>query len=94
MDRHEKRDMVAFMVSNGYSKKRIMEEIDRCIVLCANHHRQLHFMEKQDGGEHPFSPNRSPAYQQSASKRGAKRNKQFWSRRRKRIREDLDEDED
>jgi len=30
------------MVVNGYSKASIREEIERCIVLCANCHRLEH----------------------------------------------------
>lgn len=31
-----------------YSKNKIMEEIKKCIILCANCHRELHYNEKQD----------------------------------------------
>jgi cytochrome c553 len=30
------------MVNHGYSKRRIREEIERCVVLCANCHRKTH----------------------------------------------------
>ena len=33
---------VSQMVNHGYSKRRIREEIDRCVVLCANCHRTKH----------------------------------------------------
>jgi endo-1,4-beta-mannosidase len=33
---------IAVMVSNGYSKERINKEIAKCIVLCANCHREVH----------------------------------------------------
>ena len=32
-------------IGGGYGKKRILEEIDKCIVLCANCHRTLHYWE-------------------------------------------------
>lgn len=34
---------VSQMVNHGYSKGRIREEMDRCIVLCANCHREEHY---------------------------------------------------
>jgi len=39
----EKRDGVSNMVNDGYSKDRIREEIDRCLVVCANCHRREHY---------------------------------------------------
>jgi len=33
---------VSGMVRYGWAKKRIMEEIERCIPLCANCHRTVH----------------------------------------------------
>lgn len=35
---------VSKLVNDGYSKARIREEIDRCLVLCANCHREEHDM--------------------------------------------------
>jgi hypothetical protein len=40
--RDEKIYDVSAMASNGNSIQKIMEEIDRCDVLCANCHRVLH----------------------------------------------------
>lgn len=34
---------ISQMVNHGYSKVRIREEIERCIVLCANCHRREHY---------------------------------------------------
>jgi hypothetical protein len=34
---------VADMIGSGFSKKRIIEEINKCVVLCSNCHRKLHW---------------------------------------------------
>lgn len=34
---------IAYMVSNGYSIKRIEEELKKCKVLCSNCHRKIHY---------------------------------------------------
>jgi transcription elongation factor Elf1 len=39
----EKTDDVSAMVGRGYAIERIQEEIDKCIVLCANCHNKLHY---------------------------------------------------
>jgi hypothetical protein len=39
---NSKRNGVSQMVNHGYSKRRIREEIERCVVLCANCHRKEH----------------------------------------------------
>jgi len=38
----EKEHAVLEMITDGYSKQRILEEIDRCIPLCVNCHRKEH----------------------------------------------------
>lgn len=38
----KKEGHVGNMVNDGFSIKRILEEIDKCIVLCANCHRKIH----------------------------------------------------
>lgn len=39
----DKRDTVANMVSDEYPKSDIRAEIDKCVLLCANCHRRVHF---------------------------------------------------
>lgn len=39
IDANTKEFAISDMVANGYSWKRIMEEVDKCRPLCANHHR-------------------------------------------------------
>ena len=34
---------ISRMVTDGYSKDKILEEIDKCGVLCSNCHRILHY---------------------------------------------------
>ncbi len=43
----QEKDFSVTAIANGtYSKKRILEEINKCEVLCANCHRKLHYNEK------------------------------------------------
>lgn len=51
----EKTRDVATMVSYGTSIKRILEEISKCDVLCANCHRKLHYMPSSSNGKTPPS---------------------------------------
>jgi predicted HNH restriction endonuclease len=30
------------MIHDGYSKERVIDEIEKCVVLCANCHRKFH----------------------------------------------------
>lgn len=39
---------VAIIVNNGCSREKIMEEIKKCVVLCANCHRKIHYKEKNN----------------------------------------------
>jgi hypothetical protein len=38
------------MVQNTYSNRKIREEIEKCVVLCANCHAKEHYEEKECGG--------------------------------------------
>lgn len=44
IDSTEKENSVANLIGT-YSKKRILEEINKCVVLCANCHRKHHYNE-------------------------------------------------
>lgn len=43
----EKEVCIAEMYRKGWGKKRILKEIEKCIVLCSNCHRKLHHAEKE-----------------------------------------------
>jgi hypothetical protein len=38
----KKEHLVAHMANEGYSKERILAEIAKCTIMCANCHRKLH----------------------------------------------------
>ena len=40
---------VGHLVGNGYSQKRILEEMAKCDILCSNCHRRHHYEEKLEG---------------------------------------------
>ena len=48
-DPNEKEMMISVMPNSGYSKERILREIEKCIVLCANCHKEAHFRENKRG---------------------------------------------
>lgn len=43
----EKENCVSILVHSGYSLRRIKEEVAKCIILCANCHRKLHWEQKR-----------------------------------------------
>jgi len=50
-DPTKKESLVSGMVSGGYAKARIMEEIEKCDVVCASCHRKEHYQEHQQSLE-------------------------------------------
>jgi len=34
------------MIARNWSRKRILDEVAKCIVLCANCHRKMHWVER------------------------------------------------
>ena len=43
---HKKEKAIGDMVDDGYSIKKILEEIKKCEVLCSNCHKKLHYNNK------------------------------------------------
>lgn len=42
MEKEDKRDAVSSMSQKDYSKKVVLDEISKCVVLCSNCHRKHH----------------------------------------------------
>lgn len=38
---------IANMVGFAYSKERILREIEKCVVICSNCHRKLHWKQRK-----------------------------------------------
>ena len=49
-DKNEKKIIVSSAVGRGWGIESIQQEIDKCIVLCSNCHRKLHYDEFLAGG--------------------------------------------
>ena len=49
LDPNEKEGSIAAMASNNASIKKMKEEIDKCVVLCSNCHREFHYFERNEG---------------------------------------------
>lgn len=45
----EKEDTIARMTSNNYRLDKVMSEIQKCICLCSNCHREFHHFESLNG---------------------------------------------
>ena len=48
LDPEEKEERISRMISNNYNLERVKEEIEKCIVLCSNCHREFHFLNNND----------------------------------------------
>ena len=46
IDPQQKKDTIARMTSNNYGLSKVMNEIQKCICLCSNCHREFHHFEK------------------------------------------------
>lgn len=49
LDPSTKENTIARLTSNTSSVQKIEEEIGKCIVLCANCHRDFHYLENKNG---------------------------------------------
>ena len=47
LDPKQKNNTVSRLISNNSNLDKTFEEIEKCIVLCANCHREFHYFEKQ-----------------------------------------------
>ena len=45
--KNHKEFSINYMVANGYSPDKIKNEMKKCIVLCSNCHRKLHYRNKK-----------------------------------------------
>lgn len=45
ISKEDKQEAISNMVKNGFSKEKILNEISKCILLCANCHQIEHFKE-------------------------------------------------
>ena len=43
----EKEGEIPNLAKKAYSEKKIIEEIDKCVLLCSNCHREIHFLKKE-----------------------------------------------
>lgn len=48
IDPSEKENTIAHMIKSS-SEEKLIKELQKCIVLCANCHREFHYLEKTDG---------------------------------------------
>ena len=46
-DAHEKDFTIATFKQNGWSREKVLNEIQKCMVVCANCHRKLHAKKKK-----------------------------------------------
>lgn len=47
-DPTQKENGIARMVSNNYQLDKVYDEIEKCVVLCANCHREFHYLHNRD----------------------------------------------
>lgn len=47
-DVNKKERSVSYMVKNGFSKDKILDEMKKCDVLCSNCHREFHHLNREE----------------------------------------------
>ena len=43
LDPSKKERAISIMINNGWSQENVKKEIDKCIVLCSNCHKKIHW---------------------------------------------------
>ena len=62
---NSKEDVIAHMIKSS-SAERLLEELSKCDVLCANCHREYHYLEKEKGISYDDYINGTVAYRVGA----------------------------
>lgn len=44
----EKENTIARMISNNYTLSKVHDEVKKCVVLCANCHREFHYLQNKN----------------------------------------------
>ncbi len=84
-DPSEKKEIVSYLVAHGYSRERILKEVEKCDPICSNCHRQQHYE------EHALNPDTSiwaEAGRSSKKPSDPERNKLMKKARRRRSKTD------
>ena len=48
IDPSSKDNTIARLTSNNYELDKVYQEIEKCVVLCANCHREFHYLEERE----------------------------------------------
>lgn len=88
-DPENKRDLVSYMVAQGYSKTRILDEADKCDVTCANCHRMTHYKDYQEKGQSVFQEagSRPPRTEDTYTSKRQRRSRKKYREKRRQLRE-------
>jgi hypothetical protein len=87
-NRQEKTCTVSHLVTSGYGWERIMEEIDKCIVSCANCHRKEHYEEMKERKASGLSGASTPIENDDYQRIGLKKQRAVHRRERQRALDD------
>jgi hypothetical protein len=79
---------VSHLVTSGYGWERIMEEIDKCIVSCANCHRKEHYEEMKERKASGLSGASTPIENDDYKRIGLKKQRAVHRRERQRALDD------
>ena len=77
IDPSTKTELVSYLVSHGYSRKRIMDEIAKCQPICANCHRADHYEKYKDNKERStHNGKQTPIYKAERTRKRRRSSKQ------------------